>query len=129
MSAEPLSVLLVEDDVHIRSLLELFFSEWGYQATLAPTATEGLRRLLERRFDIIILDNWLPDLEGVELCRQIRDFDRKTPIIFYSAATMGSEDVRAFEAGANAYISKGTGFGSLREAMAEELKKADRDGK
>ncbi|HSE96921.1 MAG TPA: response regulator [Blastocatellia bacterium] len=129
MSADPLSVLLVEDDEHARSLLELLFGEWGYEATLAATATEGLRHLLERRFDIIVLDNWLPDLEGIELCRQIREFDRKTPIVFYSAATMGSEDARAFEAGANAYISKGIGLGSLREAMAEEMKKADRSVK
>ena len=126
MSSEPLSVLLVEDDEHTRSLLELLFGEWGYRATLAATATEGLRHLLERRFDIIVLDNWLPDLEGIELCRQIREFDRKTPIVFYSAATMGSENVRAFAAGANAYISKGIGLGSLREAMDQEIKKADR---
>lgn len=126
MSSEPLSVLLVEDDEQARSLLELFFGEWGYHATLASTATEGLRHLLERRFDIIVLDNWLPDLEGIELCRQIREFDRKTPIIFFSGATMGSEDMRAFAAGANAYVKKGIGLGSLREAMAQELKKADR---
>jgi DNA-binding response OmpR family regulator len=129
MSAEPVSVLLVEDDEQIRSLLELFFGEWGYRPTPAATATEGLRQSLERRFDLIVLDNWLPDLEGIELCRQIREFDRKTPIIFYSAATMGSEDVRALAAGANAYISKGAGFGPLREAMAEELKRADRPTK
>jgi DNA-binding response OmpR family regulator len=126
MSADLLSALLVDDDEHTSSLLELLFSEWGYRVTLAATATEGLRHLLERRFDIIVLDNWLPDLEGIELCRQIREFDRKTPIVFYSGATMGSEDARAFAAGANAYISKGAGLGSLREAMAGELKKADR---
>ncbi|HKG23564.1 MAG TPA: response regulator, partial [Blastocatellia bacterium] len=68
--------------------------------------------------------NWLPDLDGIELCHQIREFDRQTPIIFFSAATMGSEDRAALQAGANAYIYKGMALGNLREAMARELRKA-----
>ena len=106
-------------------MLELLFEEWGYSATLVSTATEGLKHLLARNFDIIILDNWLPDLDGVELCRQIREFNRSTPIIFYSAAMMGSEDRAALAAGAIAYIYKGNGLAGLREAMADELKKAN----
>ena len=106
-------------------MLELLFEEWGYSATLVPTATEGLKHLLSRSFDIIVLDNWLPDLDGVELCRQIREFNRATPVIFFSAATMGSEDRAALASGANAYVYKGSGPGGLREAMAVELKKAN----
>jgi CheY-like chemotaxis protein len=123
MAAQPPSVLLVEDHEDTRKMLELLFDEWGYRATMVPTATEGLRALLEFHFDIIVLDNWLPDLDGIELCRQIREFNRKTPIVFYSAAAMGSEDREALASGANAFIYKGSGLGSLREAMAEELKK------
>ena len=125
MVAEGLSVLLVDDHQDTRDMLELLFEEWGYSATLVSTATEGLKHLLARNFDIIILDNWLPDLDGVELCRQIREFNRSTPIIFYSAAMMGSEDRAALAAGANAYIYKGNGLAGLREAMADELKKAN----
>jgi CheY-like chemotaxis protein len=124
MAAEPPSVLLVEDDADVRNMLDLLFDEWGYRATMAKTATEGLKYLLERRFDMIVLDNWLPDLDGIELCRQIRGYDRQTPVIFYSAAGMGSEDREAQSAGANAYVLKGTGLGLLRETMAEEMKKA-----
>jgi CheY-like chemotaxis protein len=129
MAAEPPSVLLVEDDPDVRNMLDLLFGEWGYRATMAKTATEGLKRLLESRFDMIVLDNWLPDLEGIELCRMIRGRDRRTPVIFYSAAGMGSEDRAALAAGANAYVLKGTGLGPLRETMAEELKKAARPRK
>lgn len=106
-------------------MLELLLDEWGYRATLVSTATEGLKHLLDRSFDIIILDNWLPDLDGIELCRQIREFNRLTPIIFFSAAAMGSEDRAALAAGANAYVYKGRGLGNLREAMAEELRKSN----
>jgi DNA-binding response OmpR family regulator len=122
MAAEPFSVLLVDDHQDTRDMLELLLDEWGYRATIVSTATEGLKHLLARSFDIIILDNWLPDLDGIELCRQIREFNSKTPIIFFSAAEMGSEDRAALAAGANAYVYKGSGLGVLREAMAEELK-------
>jgi CheY-like chemotaxis protein len=122
MAAEPFSVLLVDDHKDTRDMLELLLDEWGYRATIVSTATEGLKHLLDHSFDIIILDNWLPDLDGIELCRQIRDFNSKTPIIFFSAAAMGSEDRAALAAGANAYIYKGSGLGMLREAMAGELK-------
>ena len=117
------TVLLVEDHEDTRKLLELLFEEWGYRATIASTATEGLRHLLANRFDLIILDNWLPDLDGIELCNQIRTMDRQTPIIFYSASGMGSEDREALNCGANAFIPKGSGLGALRQAMAEELGK------
>ncbi len=123
MTADLPALLLVDDDANIREMLELLVEEWGYHATLAATATEGLKHLLEHRFDVIILDNWLPDLDGIELCRQIREFDKKTPIVFFSAAVMGSEDRAALLAGANRYISKGIGLSSLREALEEEIDK------
>jgi DNA-binding response OmpR family regulator len=124
MAARSLSVLLVEDDLDTREMLDLLMKEWGYQLNVSTTATDGLKQLLQKKFDIIVLDNWLPDLDGIELCRQIRGFDRQTPIIFFSAATMGSEDRAALQAGANAYIYKGMSLGNLREAMAQELRKA-----
>jgi DNA-binding response OmpR family regulator len=124
MATRLLSVLLVEDDPDTREMLDLLMKEWGYQFSIATTATDGLKQSLQNRFDVIVLDNWLPDLDGIELCRQIREFDRQTPIIFFSAATMGSEDRAAIQAGANAYIYKGMPLGNLREAMARELKKA-----
>ena len=125
MSAHSPSVLFVEDHEDTRKMLELLFEEWGYRATIVPTATEGLKLLLGRSFDLEILDNWLPDLDGIELCRQIRTVDRQTPIIFYSAAAMGSEDRDALAIGANAYILKGNGLATLREAMANELSKTN----
>ena len=125
MAAEPFSVLLVDDHQDTRAMLALLLDEWGYRATIVSTATEGLKHLLDRSFDIIILDNWLPDLDGIELCRQIREFNRLTPVIFFSAAAMGSEDRAALAAGANAYLYKGSGLGLLREAMAEELRKVN----
>jgi CheY-like chemotaxis protein len=125
MASDLPTVLFVEDHEDTRKMLELLFEEWGYRATMVNTATEGLKHILSNRFDLVILDNWLPDLDGIELCRLIRATDRQTPIIFYSAAGMGSEDREALSSGANAFISKGSGLGSLRQAMADELKKTN----
>ena len=121
MATKPLSVLLVEAHEDTRKMLEPLLEEWGYRVTMCATATEGLRYLLEREFDVIVLDDWLPDLDGVELCRQIRETDHQTPIIFFSTASMGSEDSRALAVGATAYIYKSSGPGSLREAMEKEF--------
>jgi CheY-like chemotaxis protein len=121
MAEETPSVLLVEDQSDVRNMLAILFEEWGYLATMVGTATEGLRQALERRFDIIILDNWLPDLEGIDLCKQIREFDRYTPIIFFSSSAMGNEDSSAIQAGANAFVLKGEGLAPLRETMAQQL--------
>src|ERR1041385_2615192 len=91
MGTESPSVLLIEDHEDTRKMLALLFDEWGYQATLAPTATEGLKHLLEQRYDLLILANWLP----------------------------------ALDCGANAFVSKGSNLGELREAMAAQLKKTN----
>lgn len=115
------SVLLVEDQIDVRNMLAILFDEWGYKSTMVGTATEGLRQTLERRFDIIILDNWLPDLEGIDLCKQIREFDQYTPIVFFSSSAMGNEDSATIQAGANAFVLKGDGLAPLRETMAQQL--------
>jgi DNA-binding response OmpR family regulator len=124
MADETPSVLLVEDQSDVRNMLAILFEEWGYQATLVGTATEGLRQALERRFDLIILDNWLPDLEGIDLCKQIREFDQYTPIIFFSSSSMGNEDSATIQAGANAFVLKGAGLAPLRETMGQQLASA-----
>ena len=121
MANESLSVLLVEDQKNLRDMLTILFEEWGYQSMMVGTATEGLRQAMERRFDIIILDNWLPDLEGIDLCKQIREFDQRTPIIFFSASAMGNEDSSTLQAGANAFVLKGGGLAPLRDAMSQQL--------
>lgn len=124
MAEEIPSVLLVEDQQQMREMLAILFEEWGYQALMVGTATEGLRQAMGRRFDIIILDNWLPDLEGIDLCKQIREFDQRTPIIFFTSSAMGNEDSSTIQAGANAFVLKGDGLAPLREAMAQQLASA-----
>jgi DNA-binding response OmpR family regulator len=70
------------------------------------TATQALSLIQAERFDLYLLDAWLPDLDGVELCRRMRILDPHTPILFYSGAAYDDDKKRAIEAGANAYVTK-----------------------
>jgi len=70
------------------------------------TAAEALSLLQAEHFDLYLLDAWLPDLDGVELCRRVRLLDPHTPVLFYSGAAYDSDKKRAIDAGANAYVTK-----------------------
>jgi DNA-binding response OmpR family regulator len=70
------------------------------------TAAQALSLIQAERFDLYLLDAWLPDLDGFELCRQMRDFDPHTPILFFSGAAHEADKKRGIEAGANAYVTK-----------------------
>jgi DNA-binding response OmpR family regulator len=61
---------------------------------------------MEQKFDAYLLDNWLPEVAGPELCRQLREFDPNTPVIFYSAAAYITDKQNALEAGAQSYVVK-----------------------
>jgi DNA-binding response OmpR family regulator len=110
-------ILLVEDHLDNWELVELTLAE--YMVICAHDFGEGLRLARRRYFDLYILDNWLPDRSGVELCRLIREFDPHTPILFYSAAVYTRDTLEALRAGAQGYLVKPVSFGELRQAVAQ----------
>jgi DNA-binding response OmpR family regulator len=115
-------ILFVEDYEDARELAELTLTE--YTLITARNFSEGL--LLARRgyFDLYILDNWLPDRSGIELCRAIREFDPHTPILFYSAAAYERDIEEALRAGAQDYISKPVVPDELRQAISRLISAA-----
>jgi DNA-binding response OmpR family regulator len=70
------------------------------------TAAEGLARVKVNPYDLIVLDWMLPDYSGVELCRRIRDFDLKTPILMLTARSRITDKLTGFESGADDYLTK-----------------------
>lgn len=108
------SILVVEDDPAIlQGLLDVLVFN-GYDATGIEDGIEGLTAALKRNFDVIILDLMLPSLDGLSICKRIRENKPKQGIIMLTAK--GSEDdiVKGFQAGADDYVSKPF---SLREFM------------
>jgi Response regulators consisting of a CheY-like receiver domain and a winged-helix DNA-binding domain len=76
------------------------------EAQAVGTAVQAISSIQTQRFDLYLLDSRLPDVDGFDLCRQLRDFDTNTPILFFSGAAYEADKKRGLEAGANAYVIK-----------------------
>jgi two-component system response regulator BaeR len=76
------------------------------EAKTVATAAQALALIQSERFDLYLLDAWLPGLDGFELCRRMRHFDPHTPILFFSGAAYEADKKRGIEAGAGAYVIK-----------------------
>ncbi len=99
-------ILLLEDDLILgQTLVELLVSE-GYSVTLARGGDEAVDATYENRFDLYIFDINVPDINGLELLKSLRDADDKTPTIFISALVDLDSISKAFEVGAEDYIKK-----------------------
>jgi DNA-binding response OmpR family regulator len=99
-------VLCVDDDEDSRDMLSTLLRFSRIEAKAVATAAQALSLIQAERFDLYLLDAWLPDLDGFELCRRMRDFDPHTPILFFSGAAYDDDKQRGIEAGANAYVTK-----------------------
>jgi DNA-binding response OmpR family regulator len=97
-------ILFVEDDKENWEIVMLHLAECV--VVCARDFNEGLRLARQGYFDLYLLDNWLPDGTGVELCRAIREFDPHTPVLFYTAAAYAHDIKKASHAGAQAYLVK-----------------------
>jgi len=110
-------ILFVEDTKDMWELVSLTLAEC--RLVYARDFNEGLRLARRGYFDLYILDNWLPDSSGVELCRLIRKFDPHTPILFYSACAYPRDLQAAYNAGAQAYLIKPVSSRELARAVAQ----------
>lgn len=99
-------VLYIEDHDDTRELVQLVLEQRSYEVVTGSTIESGVALAGSQHFDLYILDSWLPDGSGLDLCRQIREFDQATPIVFYSAAAYEIDRAEAIESGAQAYLIK-----------------------
>ena len=99
-------VLCIDDDEDSRVMLTTLLRFALIEAKAVGTAAQALSSIRAERFDLYLLDAWLPDLDGFELCRRLRDFDPDTPILFFSGAAFEADKRKGIEAGANAYVIK-----------------------
>jgi CheY-like chemotaxis protein len=119
-------ILIVEDREDDRELAAFMLRE--FKLTFARDFDEGLRLARGGRFDLYILDNWLPGGTGIELCRLIREFDRRTPILFCSAAAYDHDIKEALRSGAQAYLVKPVELDDLERAVARLTSACRRKG-
>ncbi len=101
-------ILIIEDDEAIREVLEILLQTRGFLITTAGNGEAGLKRLEEKEFDLILLDLSLPGMDGLEVCRRIRDIPGKSqiPVVMLTARSEESDVVVGLETGAVDYVAK-----------------------
>ena len=120
MSEGPI-ILVIDDESQIRRLLRLSLEAHGYQVREATTAQEGLQQVSMTRPDCIILDLGLPDMEGLDTLKKLREWSQ-TPVIVLSVRNSEQDKIDLLDAGANDYITKPFGMGELLARMRATLR-------
>lgn len=121
MSNNKFKVLIVEDEANISSFVEMLLTTNDYQALVAHTCTMGLTMFASHNPDLVILDLGLPDRDGLELVRTVRQ-KYMTPIIVLSARTDEKDKIEALDLGANDYVTKPFGTGELLARVRAALR-------
>jgi DNA-binding response OmpR family regulator len=100
------SILIVEDDAHLRIGLRDNLLDEGYVVSEAPSARDAEPLLREREFDLLILDVMLPGEDGYTFCRRLRSQGVKSMVMMLTARSLEDDILRGFEAGAQDYLTK-----------------------
>ncbi len=114
-------ILVVDDDPALRQALRIGLSARGYEVVLARSGEEGLAQAALRAPDVIVLDLGLADLDGLEVCRRIRQWSA-VPIVVLSAAGAEESKVAALDGGADDYVTKPFGMAELEARLRVALR-------
>ena len=112
MSQDKGIILLIEDEPQMQRFLRIVLQGQGYGFIEAQTGQEGLVQAATRSPDIILLDLGLPDIDGLEVTRRLREWS-DIPIIVLSAREQEQDKIKALDAGADDYLTKPFGAGEL----------------
>lgn len=118
------TLLIADDEADITAMLSSFFQSKGYRVLTAGTGAEAIRQA-ERRPDLILLDIAMPQGDGLEVCRRIRDFV-SSPILFLTARIEDSDKVQGFAAGGDDYIVKPFSLLELEARVKAHLRREAR---
>ena len=121
MSNNKFKVLIIEDEANICSFIQTLLETNGYQALVAQTCVMGMTMFISYNPDLVILDLGLPDRDGLDAIRSIRQ-KYLTPIIVLSARTTEQDKIEALDLGANDYITKPFGTGELLARVRAALR-------
>lgn len=122
-------ILIIEDEEDLIKGLKLNLSDEGYEVDFAPNGVEGLRKALEETPDLIILDIMLPEMDGLEVCRELRQKNVAIPIIMLTAKGEEIDKVVGLEIGADDYITKPFSIRELLARIKAHLRRAEREEK
>lgn len=112
-----MKILIVEDEIGIANFLKQGLEEEGFEVLIANDGITACEIASKNSLNIILLDWMLPKMTGIEVCKNIRKTDSKTPIIFLTAKDTVQETIEGLKAGANDYIKKPFSFDELVERI------------
>jgi len=121
----PPHILFADDDPNILDLVQVALQANGFRVSTTHQGAEVLQLTAIEHFDVILLDYWMVNATGVELCRQIRTFDQSTPILICSGAVTQADEEAAVLAGAQGYVKKPFSTRDLVRALRLFIKDGD----
>src|SRR5512140_561272 len=116
-------ILLIEDEPQMRRFLRITLQSSGYRLVEAETGNDGLLQAASRNPDVVLLDLGLPDLDGLDVTKRLREWTQ-TPIIIISAREQEQDKVKALDAGADDYLTKPFNAGELLARIRVALRHA-----
>src|SRR6476661_3754251 len=120
-------VLIVDDEPAVRAALDRALRLDAYDIELAGDGREALDRLAETRLDAIVLDVMMPGIDGLEVCRRLREAGDRTPVLMLTARDAVDDRVAGLDAGADDYLVKPFALKELRARLRALLRRVDRD--
>jgi two-component system OmpR family response regulator len=119
MNSKPSRILFVDDHQDTLDLFVLALTLENYETVTATSIDSALAETRTRHFDLLILDSWIGDGSGVDLCKRIRERDQSTPILFCSGLAYDHNKKEALDAGAQGYLVKPVSLADLSAAVKE----------
>jgi two-component system KDP operon response regulator KdpE len=123
MAEKGARILIIDDETQMRRLLRVALDAHGFDLEEASSGREGLEKVAVFKPDLVVLDMGLPDLEGIEIVRRVREWS-PVPIIILSVRDQEHEKVAALDSGADDYVTKPFGMGELLARIRTALRHA-----
>ena len=120
--AQRKTLLIVDDDQDLRGAIAEQLQAEGFDTVEAETATDGVRQARDAKPDLVLLDVDLPDMDGRDACRRMREDGVTTPVIMLTAADTDDDTVRGLDSGANDYVTKPYKFAVLLARIRAQLR-------
>ena len=120
-------ILIVEDEPGIYTFLKEGLIDEGYDTLVATDGSEALRAFADWKPDLVLLDWMLPTMDGIEVCRRIRETDVTTPVLFLTAKDGVEDTIKGLRTGANDYIKKPFSFEELGERIKIHFRNRQKD--
>jgi DNA-binding response OmpR family regulator len=127
MTTTPVKVLLAEDDRNLGNILKAYLEAKGYPTKLAVNGEEAFTAYKKEDFDFCILDIMMPVKDGFTLAKEIRNIDKKIPILFLTAKSLPEDKLKGFDVGADDYLTKPFSMEELLARIQAILRRAHQE--